>query len=63
MTSWGQILTALALVLVLEGMMLALGPDAWKSAARQLIAMPAARLRMIGLGSMLVGALLLAGAR
>lgn len=55
-----QILTAIALVLVIEGLMPCINPDAWKGVMRQLAEYDSHRIRQVGLGSMIVGALLLA---
>lgn len=55
-----QILTAFALVLVIEGLMPSINPGAWKGAMRQLLEHDSERIRQFGLGSMIVGALLLA---
>lgn len=49
---------ALCLVLVLEGLLLFLAPNAWKQAAAQLQAVPERRLRVYG--AMLLGVGLLA---
>ncbi len=43
-----ELLSALALVAVLEGLFLFLAPGGWKRAAAQLHALPNARLRAIG---------------
>jgi len=60
---WSEIVAAIALVLVLEGLLLSIGPAAWKRAARQLMELADGQLRGIGLAFMLIGALLLAVAR
>jgi len=60
---WSEIVAAVALVLVLEGLLLSVGPGAWKQAARQLIELADGQLRTIGLAMLLFGALLLAIAR
>ncbi|MBL8244420.1 MAG: DUF2065 domain-containing protein [Rhodanobacteraceae bacterium] len=48
---------ALALVLVLEGILPFLAPAQWKQAVRQIAEADDATLRMIGLGCMVVGLL------
>ncbi len=48
---------ALALVLVLEGILPFLAPAQWKQAIRQIAQADDATLRMIGLGCMVVGLL------
>ncbi len=54
------LMTAFALMLVLEGLMPFLGPQAWRSTFRRLIDFSDGQLRFIGLSSMLIGLLLLA---
>ena len=51
-----DLLAALSLVLVLEGLFLFAAPEAWKRAVEQLVAQPPARLRSIG-GFMVIGGL------
>lgn len=43
-----DLLAALALVAVLEGLLLFAFPDVWKRTAEQLLALPARQLRLIG---------------
>jgi uncharacterized protein YjeT (DUF2065 family) len=57
------LLTALALMLVIEGILPFLVPALWREAFRRLIAMSDGQLRFIGLTSMLAGLLLLFIAR
>jgi uncharacterized protein YjeT (DUF2065 family) len=57
------LLTAFALVLVLEGILPFLVPGLWREAFRRLIAMSDGQLRFVGLTSMLAGLLLLVIAR
>jgi len=54
------LMTAFALMLVLEGLMPFLGPQAWRSTFRRLFDFSDGQLRFIGLSSMLIGLLLLA---
>jgi uncharacterized protein YjeT (DUF2065 family) len=54
----GNGLTALGLVLVIEGLVLAVAPEGAKRAAALLTARPAAVLRALGLGAMAGGVLL-----
>ena len=54
------LMTAFALMLVLEGLMPVLGPQAWRNTFRRLIDFSDGQLRFIGLSSMLIGLLLLA---
>ena len=53
------LMTAFALMLVLEGLMPFFGPEAWRSTFRRLIDFSDGQLRFIGLSSMLIGLLLL----
>lgn len=50
-----ELATALALVMVIEGMVLALVPDAVKRAALQITAVPSAALRLGGLAAACLG--------
>ena len=53
------LLTAFALVLVIEGILPFLVPGLWREAFRRLIGMSDGQLRFVGLTSMLAGLLLL----
>ncbi len=55
----GTLLTALALMLVIEGLLPFLLPGVWRDTFRRLIEMSDGQLRFIGLSSMLAGLLLL----
>ncbi|KFN41353.1 DUF2065 family protein [Arenimonas oryziterrae] len=50
-----DLLAALCLVLLIEGLLLFVAPEAWKRAIAELSAQPAARLRGIGGGMVVVG--------
>jgi len=54
-----HLLTAVALMLVIEGLLPFLLPAAWRETFRRLIEMSDGQLRFIGLGSMLAGLVLL----
>lgn len=54
-----EILTAIALVIVIEGLLPAISPAAYKRAVSQLADMPLRTIRVTGLVLMVVGALLL----
>ena len=54
-----ELVTALALVLVIEGLLLAVGPSLYRDAVRAMAALPTRRLRAIGLSSMIAGAVVL----
>lgn len=56
---WSQIFTAVALVLVIEGLLPCINPGGWKQAMRQMLEVDEERLRWFGLASMAAGALLL----
>jgi uncharacterized protein len=56
---WNALLAALALMLVLEGILPFLAPRAWRETFLRLIALPDHQLRFIGLTAMIVGVLLL----
>ncbi|SNX59465.1 hypothetical protein SAMN06296273_0913 [Nitrosomonas ureae] len=56
---WENFLNAVALVLILEGMLPFLSPDTWREAFRKLIETNDNQLRFIGLTSMLIGLILL----
>jgi uncharacterized protein YjeT (DUF2065 family) len=55
----GTLLTAVALVLVLEGALPFIAPSVWREAFRRMIEMSDGQIRFIGLTSMLAGLLLL----
>ncbi len=50
---------AMALVLVLEGLLPALNPAAWRRLFEQMLQLPDHQIRAFGLGSMLVGLVIL----
>ena len=54
-----NLLTAFALMLVIEGLMPFLVPNAWRETFRRLIDMSDGQLRFVGLSSMLAGLILL----
>jgi len=55
----GEILTAVALVIVIEGLLPAISPAAYRKAAQQLSRLPDKSIRYTGVGLMVFGALLL----
>ncbi len=55
----GSILTAVALLLVLEGLLPFLVPGLWRETFRRLLELSDGQLRFMGLTSMLVGLILL----
>ena len=57
------LVTAFALLLVAEGLLPALSPRRYREAMRAMAELPASRLRLIGLSSMIAGAVILTLAR
>lgn len=57
--SWSDLLNALALLLILEGLMPFISPNGMKKTYEQLIRFPEKTLRMIGFASIIAGILLL----
>ena len=56
---WDDFIRAIALVLVIEGMLPFLNPDGWRQAIVQAGRLPDKTLRMIGFASMIAGVLVL----
>jgi len=56
---WQDLFAALSLVLVIEGMLPFLKPEAWRKTIGRIAGQPDNALRMMGLMSMLVGVALL----
>lgn len=56
---WTELLTAVALVLVIEGLLPFLSPDTFRSAMRSILSRDNNTMRIVGLSSMIVGVLLL----
>ena len=56
---WEHIIPALALVLVIEGILPFLSPRSWREAMAQAAQMPDKALRVMGLVSMLAGVVIL----
>ncbi|GAB3388798.1 DUF2065 domain-containing protein [Lysobacter fragariae] len=50
-----DLLSALCLVAVLEGLALFIAPRGWKQVAEQLLQMPSARLRLLGAAFVIAG--------
>jgi len=53
--NWTDLLTALALVMVVEGIIPFISPQGYKNTMQQLVAMPNNTLRSVGLGLMIIG--------
>lgn len=56
---WETFLMAIALMLILEGMLPFLSPQTWREAFRKLIEINDNQIRFIGLTSMLIGLMIL----
>ena len=63
MSSGVIFLMAVALMLILEGLLPFLAPNLWRDAFRRITQMNEGQIRFVGLSSMLVGLLLLLWAR
>lgn len=59
LTMWTELLTAVALVLVIEGLLPFVSPEGFRHAMRQAIALPDRQLRIVGVVSMVTGLILL----
>lgn len=59
MIAWSDLVSALALVLVIEGIMPFISPKNWRNTMLQAAQLPDRSLRMIGMVSMLLGVILL----
>lgn len=53
--NWGDLFAALALVMIIEGIIPFVSPQGYKNTMQQLTSMPESTLRSIGFGLMLVG--------
>lgn len=56
---WHELIIAACLVLVIEGVIPFLSPNHWREAVSLMSAMSDRQLRLMGLGSMVVGTVLL----
>jgi len=56
---WDDLVRAIALVLVIEGILPFLSPDGWRQAMMQAGRLPDRTLRSVGLVSMLIGVFIL----
>ena len=54
-----EILTAISLVLVLEGLLPFMNPKGYKNTIRLMLELPESRMRIVGLCSMIAGVVLL----
>lgn len=55
----GSLLTAIALMLVIEGLLPFVAPATWRETFQRITQMADGQIRFIGLGSMLLGVILL----
>lgn len=55
--NWTELFSALALVMIIEGIIPFISPQGYKNTMQQMLAMPETTLRFVGLGLMLVGAI------
>ena len=53
--NWDDLLAALALVMIIEGLIPFVSPQGYKNTMQQLITMPAPTIRTIGLSLMVIG--------
>lgn len=56
---WSTLLTAFALMLVLEGLLPFLAPKAWRDTFRRITELADGQIRFLGLSSIVVGIVLL----
>jgi len=56
---WSLLLTAFALMLVLEGLMPFIAPKAWRDTFRRITELADGQIRFFGLSSMIAGLILL----
>ncbi len=56
---WSMILTAIALMLILEGILPFISPDKWRQVFLLVLQMKTSEIRFLGLSSMLGGLLIL----
>ncbi|MBA3581722.1 MAG: DUF2065 domain-containing protein [Gammaproteobacteria bacterium] len=57
--AWHSIVTSIALLLVIEGLLPFAAPQRWRNMMQQIALMPDRALRISGLSSMLLGVVLL----
>ncbi len=56
---WNDLLTALALVMVVEGIIPFISPQGYKNTMQQMLSMPDKTIRSVGLSLMIVGVIAL----
>ncbi len=55
--NWTELFSALALVMIIEGIIPFVSPQGYKKSMQQMLAMPESKLRVVGFSLMLVGAI------
>ncbi|MFQ3188363.1 MAG: hypothetical protein ACI9UH_000631 [Gammaproteobacteria bacterium] len=55
--NWTELFSALALVMIIEGIIPFISPQGYKKSMQQMLAMPESKLRVVGFSLMLVGAI------
>lgn len=55
--NWTELFSALALVMIIEGIIPFLNPKGYKNTMQQMMSMPESTLRVLGLGLMIVGSI------
>ena len=55
--NWTELFSALALVMIIEGVIPFISPQGYKNTMQQMLAMPESKLRVVGFSLMLVGAI------
>jgi uncharacterized protein YjeT (DUF2065 family) len=55
--NWTELFSALALVMIIEGIIPFISPQGYKKSMQQMLAMPESKLRVVGFCLMLVGAI------
>jgi uncharacterized protein YjeT (DUF2065 family) len=55
--NWTELFSALALVMIIEGIIPFISPQGYKNTMQQMLAMPESTLRVVGFGLMFVGAM------
>ncbi|CAN5302243.1 DUF2065 domain-containing protein [soil metagenome] len=61
--NWSDLLAALGLVLIIEGIMPFLNPSGWRRTLQLIAQLETTRLRLVGLSSMIAGLVILYFAR
>jgi uncharacterized protein len=54
-----SLFTAIGLMLIIEGLLPFIAPDRWKALFKAMLELPPQQIRMVGLGSIIMGLVLL----